>query len=102
MYRLTILPAWGNSVTVRVQRHGDLYSLSARRLDGQAGFEPGKLVEAKDVALGADDSEALALLIQNLNRFQMSTEDDVTGADGDEWIIEGVSQGKYLVAARRA
>jgi hypothetical protein len=76
-----------------------LYSLSARRLDGQAGYEPGKLVESKDVALDADDSKTLAALIQNLNFFQMSTEDDVRGADGDEWIIEGVSHGKYHVAA---
>jgi hypothetical protein len=100
VYRITILPTWGNSIAVRVQRHGELCSLSARRLDGRAGFQPGKLVESKDVALGADDSKTLAVLIQNLNFFQMSTEDDVRGADGDEWILEGVSQGKYHVAAR--
>jgi len=94
VYRITILPTWGNSIAVRVQKHGELYSLSARRLDGQAGYNPGKLVESKDIALGADDSKTLAVLIQNLDFFQISTEDDVRGMDGDEWIIEGVSQGK--------
>jgi hypothetical protein len=100
VYRITILPTWGNSIAVRVQKHGELYSLSARRLDGQAGYNPGKLVESKDIALGEDDSKTLGVLIQNLNFFQMSTEDDVRGMDGDEWIIEGVSQGKYHVAVR--
>jgi hypothetical protein len=100
IYRMTILPTWGNSIAVRVQKHGELYSLSARRLDGQAGYEAGKLVESKDVALDADDSKTLAVLIQNLNFFQMPTEDAVIGVDGDEWIIEGVSHGKYHVAVR--
>jgi hypothetical protein len=100
VYRMMILPTWGNSIVVRVQRHGDLYSLSARRLDGQAGYDPGKLVEAKNIQLSADDSKTLGVLIQNLNFFQLSTENDIYVHDGDEWIIEGVSQGKYHVVQR--
>jgi TonB family protein len=100
IYRITILPTWGNPIAVRVQKHGELFSLSARRLDGQAGYDPGKLVESKDIALGANDSNTLAVLIQNLNFFQMSTEDALRGVDGDQWIAEGVSQGKYHVVVR--
>jgi hypothetical protein len=100
VYRMMILPTWGNSIVVRVQRHGDLYSLSARRLDGQAGYDPGKLVEAKDIELSVDDSKTLGAIIQNLNFFQLSTGNDIYGHDGDEWIIEGVSQGKYHVVRR--
>ena len=100
VYRIMILPTWGKPVVVRVQKRGQLYSLSARRLDGQGGYDPGKLVEAKDSELGAADSKSLAVLIQNLNFFQLPTEDDVIGNDGDQWIIEGVSQGKYHVAVR--
>ena len=100
IYRIMILPTWGSPIVVRVQRHGELYSLSARRLDGQGGYDPGKLVEAKDIELGADDSKSLAVLIQNLNSFQLSAEDRVRGLDGEQWIVEGVSQGKYHVAVR--
>ena len=74
--------------------------LSARRLNGQAGFEPGNLVEEKDIELGAEDSKALEILVQNLNFFQFSTDDGVIGKDGDEWILEGVSWGRYHVAKR--
>jgi hypothetical protein len=99
-YRLMILPTWGNSIVVRVQRHGEFYSLSARRLDGQAGYDPGRLVESKDIELDAEDSKTLGVLIQNLNFFELPTDDTVRGFDGDEWIVEGVSHGKYHVAQR--
>ena len=99
-YRILILPTWGNSVAVRVQKHGQLYSLSARRLSGQAGYDPGGLAEAKDLELGAEDSKTLDGLIQNLDFFQMPTTDSVRGFDGDEWILEGVRNGKYRVVQR--
>jgi hypothetical protein len=100
IYRIMILPTWGNPIVVRVQRHGELYSLSSRRLDGQGGYDPGKLAESKDIELSADESKSLAVLIQNLNFFQLPAEDRVRGFDGDQWIVEGVSQGKYHVAVR--
>jgi hypothetical protein len=100
IYRLLILPTWGNSIAVRVQKRGEFYHLSARRLDGQAGYDPGNLVESKDVELDPEDSKTLGGLIQNMNFFKMAKEDDVRGMDGDEWIIEGVSHGKYHVATR--
>ncbi len=100
VYRLMILPTWGNPIVIKVQRHGDLYALSVRRLDGQAGFDTGNLVESKEIELSADDSKTLAGLVQSLNFFQLSEDDSVVGDDGDDWIIEGVSQGKYHVALR--
>lgn len=100
VYRLMILPTWGNTIVVRIHRHGKLYSLSSRRLDGQAGYDPGKVVEIKDIDLSADDSRALEALIQNLNFFQLPANDDVLGFDGDQWILEGISQGKYHLVER--
>lgn len=100
VYRLMILPTWGNSVVVRVSRHGDTYTLSARRLDGQAGYDPGKLVEKKEVELSAEDSAKLRSLIQNIAFFQMPIHDDVQGEDGDETVFEGVMSGKYHVITR--
>jgi hypothetical protein len=100
VYRLVIFPTWGNTISVRVQRHGELYSLSARRLDGQAGYNPGNLVESRDVELNARDSITLEGLIQNLRFFQLPTDDAVRGNDGDEWVLEGVSDGKYHIVQR--
>jgi hypothetical protein len=81
---------------VRVQRHGSVYSISARRLDGQAGFEQGKLVEVKDFELNTEDSKTLKQLLQNLNFSQLSRKDDIRGFDGDEWILEGVHRANTI------
>ena len=99
-YRILILPTWGNPICVRVQKHGEVYGLSARRLSGQGGYDPGTLVETKDLELGAEDSKALDVFIRNLSFFEMPTDDAVYGKDGDEWILEGVSNSKYHVVQR--
>jgi len=99
-YRILILPTWGNAISVRAEKHGQVYSLSARRLNGQAGFELGTLVEAKDIELSAADSKTLDILLQNLKFFELPTDDDVRGFDGDEWILEGLSHGEYHVVQR--
>lgn len=99
-YRLMVLPTWGNAIAIEAQRCGSAYCLTARRLNGEAGFEIGKLVEARDVTLDSVDSSALEALIQGLKFFQMPEDDHVLGFDGDEWILEGVAQGQYHLADR--
>jgi len=100
VYRILILPTWGNPIVVRVQKHEETYCLSAHRLDGAGGYDPGKLVETKKVELTYYDSKALQDLLQNLDFFHLPTDDEVLGFDGEEWILEGVSQGKYHVVQR--
>jgi hypothetical protein len=100
VYRFLILPTWGNSIAVRVQKEKGIYTLSARRLDGQAGYNPGKLVEQRDIRLSETDSNSLEMLVKNLKFFEMSTDEKVRGHDGDEWILEGVANGKYHVIRR--
>ncbi|HTS34522.1 MAG TPA: hypothetical protein VMH04_02555 [Candidatus Solibacter sp.] len=100
VYRILILPTWGNSIAVRVQKHGAIYRLTARRLSGHAGYDPGRLAESRDVELTAADSRTLDVLVQDLAFFQIATDDDVRGSDGDEWVLEGVSKGKYHVVDR--
>lgn len=99
-YRIVILPTWGNPILVRAEKHGTTYALSGHRLDGQAGFELGKLVEAKNLELSAEDSHRLEQLIQSVGLFQLPTDDGVSGFDGDVWFLEGVSQGQYHVIQR--
>ncbi len=95
IFRLLILPTWGNPIAVRAEKHGMIYTLAARRLDGMGGYDPGKLVEQKSVQLSGNDSAALEMLIAQLKFFQMPTDGGDEGVDGEEWIIEGVSSGCY-------
>ena len=49
--RFLILPTWGNPISVRATLEGDRYRLIGRRLDGEGGYDPGKLAEKTDVLL---------------------------------------------------
>lgn len=100
VYRLTILPTWGNAITVRAEQQGNIYQLISSRLDGQAGFDPGKLAEQERVILSVADSQALDALISKLRFFQQPSGEEVLGEDGDQWILEGVQGGKYHVIRR--
>lgn len=100
IYRVMILPTWGNAISVRVQKRGMRYSLSSRRLDGQAGYDSGKLVESKDVELDADDSLSLAALIATVNFLQLPSEESLRGFDGEQIVLEGVARGRYHVVSR--
>jgi len=101
VYRIMILPTWGNPIVVRAQKHEGIYVLSARRLNGQGGYDPGKLVEAKEAELSMEDSKTLEGLVHELSFFQLSTgEKGIVGMDGDESILEGVSKGRYHVITR--
>jgi len=60
VYRLTILPTWGNPIAIRFEKKNELYRLTAKRLSGEGGYDPGKLVETKEVTL--------RLPIRNLSR----------------------------------
>lgn len=100
VYRMMIFPVWGDPISIRVQKHNGIYALSARRLDGHGGFKVGKLVEEKDFDLTQADSQVLDDLIQKVNLYEMSSSDAFIGVDGDEWVIEGVSQGKYHFVER--
>ena len=99
-YRLTILPTWGNAVAVRIQKQGQIYLVSSRRLSGEAGFKPGKLIEKRDFHLPQSDSIALENLIVSLRFFEMPETDDAKQSDGDEWVLEGVSGRRYHVIRR--
>ena len=100
VYRFTILPTWGNPIAVRAEKQDGIYSLFARRLDGDGGYDPGKLVEQKDLKLSEPDSKSLDSLVTALKFFHMPSEDEVEGCDGDEWILEGVADGKYHFVQR--
>jgi len=99
-YRMMILPTWGNTIMVRVEKRQDGFVLFSKRLSGQAGYDPGKLAETKEVQLSAEDTAKLNELLIEAKFFEMPTEENVRGFDGDETVFEGVSGGKYHVIRR--
>lgn len=96
-FRLLILPTWGHPISVRAEMVGEAYKLVSRRLDGQGGYDPGKVVETREVALTKADTASLKKLLDSLKMFERPTEDGHSGLDGDQWIFEGVAGGRYHI-----
>ena len=99
-YRMTIFPTWGNTIMVRVQKKQSGFLLVSKRLNGQAGYDAGKLVETKETQLSAEDGQELSALLADVKFFEMPTKENVRGFDGDETVFEGVFSGKYHVITR--
>ena len=100
VYRFLILPTWGHPMAVRTVVTEKGGKLIARRLSGQGGYSLGKLDEQREIALSREDSTELKKRIGLLKFFEMPTEDDTSGTDGEQWILEGVANGKYHVIHR--
>ena len=94
-FRFTILPTWGNPVCVRVQQEGKTLRLIAKRLEGQAGYEVGKLVEMNERVLSEEDSTKLLRGLGRVHFFEMQpTKPDEAGYDGESWYLEGIRHGQ--------
>src|SRR5260370_18163379 len=94
VYRLTILPTWGNPIAIRIQKEGDVYLISSRRLNGEGGYDPGKLVEKKNAKLANADASALEALLVALNVFEMATKHGTVTCDGNECTLKTTSNQK--------
>jgi hypothetical protein len=100
VYRFTVLPTWGNPVCVTLTKSNGVLSVRGKRLDGQGGYDPGKLVEDATVALTAEQAKEFAALFEKLNFTALTTRDKDRGLDGSEWILEVVDRGQYHVVVR--
>ncbi len=98
--RFLILPTWGNPISVRATLEGERYRLIGRRLDGHGGYDPGKLTEKTDVLLSVEQSKRLTDLVAAAKIFELPSADNVSGTDGDQWIMETVRDQKHRVAVR--
>lgn len=99
-FRFTYLPTWGNPVSIRLSIMGGTGTIESKRLDGQAGYDPGKLIERTSVTLSKADIDNFLSLYTKLKFFSLKTADDMLGRDGSQWILETVDNGAYHVVVR--
>jgi hypothetical protein len=100
VYRFTFLPTWGDPQSFRLSKVNGEYVLTFARLDGDGGYDPGKLVETTTKNLLKKDVDEFLKLFGAVGFFAQPSEDEHRGLDGSEWILEAVSGGKYHVVVR--
>ena len=93
--RFIILPTWGNPVSIRIQQDVSGFRLTAKRLEGQAGYKVGNLVESKERILSQKETKELLDAFWKLKFFQMDeNKPDENGFDGETWLLEGLQDGR--------
>lgn len=100
VYRLTIVPTWGNSVTVRLTIVAGKGLIIGKRLDGQGGYGLGKLEEQRAASLDSEQVDEFERLFAGLNFGKLLTEDTTRGRDGAIWILERVEDGSHHAVVR--
>jgi hypothetical protein len=100
VYRFTLLPTWGGPRSVRLSKKEDHFLMVFSRLDGDGGYDPGKLVEHKTASLRQEQVDEFKKLFARVHFFAQPSEDQNRGFDGSEWILEAVAGGQYHVVVR--
>lgn len=102
-YRFTWLRTFHAPVTVRLdERDGGRFWMTAKRLSGAGGYDPGQVADTVERMLTVDEARAV---LERLDSSKIMSADPVLchyGADGAQWIFESVENGKLRYADRWA
>ena len=100
-YRFTWLRTFNRPIVMRIEVGEASSSMIVKVSDGTGGFEPGKIVRDEKRELSSRDLEIIRALFQVHDFFALPSYDEKRiGADGSEWIIEALAQGRYHIVAR--
>lgn len=100
VYRFTLLPTWGDPHCAAVTKNQNKVSIRFARLDGDGGYDPGKLVEKTQRELKPEELKMFLTLFDALDFAKQPTKDPISGRDGSEWILERLKDGEYHVVVR--
>ena len=103
VYRLTWLPSFDPSVVVDIERDSDTYRITAKIESGAGGYQPGHLASDTSYALTDAEVREFARLLSAARYWALPTEpppNGMMGLDGSQWVLEGVSGGRYHVVDR--
>jgi hypothetical protein len=98
-YRFTWLRTFHHPVAVRITSAGEHCTLFATELNGAGGYDPGKILRKKTVALTPKQCEKIEALINSNGYWSLPPHEDTAGLDGSEWIVEGATT-QYRVVSR--
>jgi hypothetical protein len=103
VYRLTWIPSFHPSVIVLIERTSVGYQLRAKTLSGAGGYDPGHLARDTMSSLTDTDLETFARLLAAARFWQLPTTplpNGMMGLDGAQWMLEGLSDGRYHIVDR--
>lgn len=98
-YRFTWLRTFHHPVAVRITMTSARCSLHATELNGEGGYVPGKVYRRKVEDIAPEACARIEAFIRASGFWDLPPKGPVSGADGSEWIVEGVTT-RYRVITR--
>ena len=101
VFRFTLLPSFDHPMAVRIViNHDGTGILYAKMTDGKGGYDPGKISNTVERKINKDIVKEFLNVIESENFWQLPTNKEVLGCDGEQWIVEGLSDGNYHLVDR--
>jgi hypothetical protein len=101
LYRFTWLRSFHKPIVVRIQEgSGGALLMTASRLSGSGGYEPGKVEARIERELTAGEAKRFPHAFSGTNRLKLKAVDCEKGYDGAEWIFEASDMGAYRYVNR--
>lgn len=96
VFRFTWLRTFDNPIVIGIENYNNTVTLYWKVSDGAGGYEPGKLIEEKRKNLSKKEWKLIVDKVNAINFWSLpSTENEILGTDGSQWILEGKELGKY-------
>jgi hypothetical protein len=101
-YRFLWLRTFHHPVSVRVDCKPDGSSIVIAKItSGAAGYDPGIVSQTSSHTMTKEQTQAFLKHVAAANFWQMPSQDyERGGADGAQWVIEGVKNGNYHLVDR--
>jgi hypothetical protein len=101
IYRFIWLRSFHHPISLRIEiSDKDRAVLYIKETDGAGGYEPGKIKTKDEKGLSKVEVGKFLETIAKNNFWSLAKTGGGDGLDGAQWIIEGVSDGKYHVVER--
>jgi hypothetical protein len=104
VYRIISWPTFASPISVRGEKKSGEFLLTAKRLSGQGGYNPGAWMEGRQRKLSESEWKRLLTSLETSKFWAMESEEkpiekDSTNIrvclDGTTWIIEGIKESRY-------
>lgn len=100
VYRFLLLPTSDKPLLVKVSANETGWSVASKTNDGLGGYDLGPRTTQGEHVLTPSECEKLLLAFDTLNFWSLPINVDSIGFDGSQWVLEGVSSGRYHVVHR--
>ena len=99
VFRFLWLRSFDKPIAIRIEKSKLKAKLRVVRLSGAGGYDPGRLEYDKTIAITSEQWGRFLKLLAKASFWDTPTDErpDPQGLDGSQWILEGLTKGKYHV-----